>query len=155
MAWYADLELCDYWGESAASRLRVVGGLERDKPYMIGEVSEAFFARLCKLLLSPWNPVYPAGGQPCQLCRFTGGAETAFHGLPVKAYSDASLFVPGAGVLYVTPISIAHFIDAHGYQPPEEFCAAVMACTKMRSPAYFKALLANGGRELMQAGSSV
>jgi hypothetical protein len=61
------------------------------------------------------------------------------------------LYVPGESVIYVTPASISHAIDAHGYLPPEEFCRAVMACPPMRSVPYFKALLANGGRELVKS----
>jgi hypothetical protein len=32
-------------------------------------------------------------------------------------------------------------MNAHSYRPPEEFCAAVLACPPMRSMKYLKAML--------------
>jgi hypothetical protein len=58
------------------------------------------------------------------------------------------LFIPGNGRIYVCPELIVHYMNAHGYAPPAEFCDAVLACPPMRSQQYFKELLANGGRRL-------
>jgi hypothetical protein len=41
------------------------------------------------------------------------------------------------------PSLAAHYILAHGYAPPQEFCDAVLRCPPMRSPAYFQAIVAN------------
>ena len=35
---------------------------------------------------------------------------------------------------------LTHYIDAHGYGPPREFCRAIMACPELDSPEYVAAL---------------
>jgi hypothetical protein len=58
-----------------------------------------------------------------------------------------NLFVPGDGVVYVAPSMIVHYLDAHRYQPPAAFLAAVDACPPMGSAAYHDALRTdNAGR---------
>ena len=154
MTWFADLSPCNYFS-SDDSRFRAVGWLTRGKSFITGEVSEEVFEKLCQLLINPWNPVYPGGSHHCELCRFTGGTGVGqFKGFTVAGTSAASLFVPGDGIIYVAPSSIAHYIDAHAYQPPDEFCQAVLNCPPMRSVQYFKALLANGGRELVKGAAT-
>jgi hypothetical protein len=154
MTWFADLSSCNYFC-SDDSHFLAVGWLTRDKPFPTGEVSEEVFEKLCQLLVNPWNPAYPMGLHLCELCRFTGGTGTGqFKGFSVSGTSAASLFVPDDGVIYVSPSSIAHYIDAHAYQSPDEFCQAVLRCPSMRSVEYFKALLANGARELVKGAAT-
>ena len=59
-------------------------------------------------------------------------------------FGISNLFVPGRDCIFVAPSMIVHYIDAHRYEPPEEFWRAVLDCPEMRSDAYKKALLANG-----------
>jgi hypothetical protein len=40
-------------------------------------------------------------------------------------------------VVYVAPELVVHYIESHGYQPPEEFIAAVMACPPQESAEFF------------------
>ena len=149
MTWYADLSPCDCFGPGP---LKAVGWLSRDEPFAAGEVSEEVFEKLCRLLRDPWNPAYPAGSHRCDLCRFTGGTGAGqFKEFTVSGTSSACLLVPAKGVAYVPPPPIAHYVDAHGYGPPGEFLQAVLECPPMRSVPYFKALLANGGRELVSS----
>ncbi len=54
-------------------------------------------------------------------------------------------------ILYVAPSLILHYIDAHGYAPPDQFQRAVMECPPMKSMPYLRALLANGGRGIVKA----
>ncbi len=151
MSHYVDLSPCDYFWEDA-THFKAVGWLARGESFATGEVSELVFEKLCELLVNPWNPAYPAGFHSCELCRFTGGmGQAQFKSFVISGQSASSLFIPGDGVIYVSPSSITHYIDAHAYQPPEEFCEAVLRCPPMRSTGYFKALLANGGREMVKA----
>jgi hypothetical protein len=146
MTWYADLSPCDYFGAQFAGHLKAVGWLARGQAFMTGEVSESIFEKLCQLLQQPWCPVFNPGVHYCELCRFTGGSGVGqFRSYRVSGVSGSSLFVPGNGFLYVAPVAIAHYIDAHCYRPPEEFCAAVVSCPEMRSVGYLKLVLANGG----------
>lgn len=64
-------------------------------------------------------------------------------GLVVR-FGANNLFVPGEGLIYVAPSMIAHYIDAHAYEPPSVFWEAVMKCPEMWSDAYGQALILNG-----------
>jgi hypothetical protein len=44
-------------------------------------------------------------------------------------------------------------MDAHAYQPPPEFCQAVLACPPVPSTAYLEAVSANGGSVLIAPGT--
>ena len=150
MAWYADLTTCDYFA-SDNNQLQAVGWLSLGQPFTTGEVSEEVFEKLCQLLVNPWNPAYPAGYHFCELCRFTGGTGSGnFKDYKVLGVSAASLLIPGNDVVYISPSSIAHYVDAHVYQPPMEFCEAILNCPPMRSVQYFKAIFEIGGRELVK-----
>jgi hypothetical protein len=130
MAWFADLSPCDYFGAECAHCLLAVGWLERGRPFPTGPVDPEVYARLVELLKDPWQPAISAGFHRCDLCLYEG--ETG----------ERNLFIPAGGVVFVCPELIPHYMNAHGYRPPEEFCQAVLACPAMRSMPYFKALLA-------------
>jgi hypothetical protein len=153
MTWYADLAPCDYFGVQFAPQLRAIGWLERGHPFPTGTIPKTWFVRLCELLRDPWNPAYPAGHHACDLCQFSGDSGgSSFHDYRISSTAAASLFIPGDGVIYAAPVSISHYIDCHGYRPPDNFYQAVEKCPAMRSTAYFQALLVNGGRELVRSG---
>lgn len=135
------------------------------EPYVTGEVDEAVFERLCELTQNPPQFIWPAHGgiTRCNRCRFTGGGGTVYspkstNGAPkgiryeVSATIQGVLWVPGDGFLWLCSRSITHYIDAHGFCPPSDFCDAVMRCPPLRSMEYLKAILANGGRELHFSG---
>ena len=87
----------------------------------------------------PWQPLVYSGVHGCTLCR-----------VAPEQHGKANLYVPGdGGMLYVYPELIAHYANAHGYRPPDEFCRAVLACPPMRPMPYLRAVLACGGKRLM------
>lgn len=139
MAWQGDSTPCDYFGAEFAAFLRAVGWLERGCTYPTGEVDPRVFDRLNEFRVSPWQPMVAAGYHPCGLCLYRTEAE-----------GKSNLFIPGEGVIYVCPELITHYMNAHGYAPPAEFCQAVLGCPPMRSMEYLKSLLANGGRPLVR-----
>jgi len=139
MAWFEDLAKCDYFGPAAADSLRAVGWLQRDRWYPVGEIDAEVFAKLVELARDPWQPVGTAGAHPCDLCRYEP-----------EASGSANLFVPGDCILYVCPVLITHYMNAHGYAPPAAFCRAVLACPARRSMDYLKSMLASGGRLLLR-----
>jgi len=151
MAWYADLSPCDYLGTAHTSHLKAVGWLAPTQPFTTGPVPPNVFRRLCELTQDPWAPFASAGCHDCEFCRFTGGGEAQYVGFRVSAKSGGILFVPGQGFLYVSPTSITHYIDGHGYRPPDEFAQAVLGCPPMRSVEYLTRVLNNGGRRLREA----
>jgi hypothetical protein len=115
-------------------RLVAVGWLERGHEYPVGEVAADLFAKVEALFVDPWQPAVAGGSHPCDLCTYA----------PEKR-GTKNLFVPGAGKVYVAPELILHYMNAHRYRPPDEFCEAVMACPPMRSQEYRRALLSSGG----------
>jgi hypothetical protein len=131
MTWYDDLA---EWGDPS---LRAVGWLERGYEFAQGPVDRHVYERLQELLKRPWEPVAAGGWHECDLCLYEG------------THGNRNLFIPGSGFLYVSPELILHYMNAHGYKPPAEFCHAVLACPPMRSVTYFRAILANGGRRLV------
>jgi hypothetical protein len=50
------------------------------------------------------------------------------------------IHVPAGDVEYNAPSLILHYIQHHGYQPPECFQTAVLECPEPGSPEYFAAL---------------
>jgi hypothetical protein len=143
MAWFEDLSPCDYFGLHLADTLRAVGWLQRGRPHSIGDVAPEVFAKLVEMCRDPWQPFVSGGSHPCELCIYRA-----------EASCSANLFVPGNGVLYVSPALVAHYTNAHGYAPPAVFCRAVLTCPPVRSMAYLKAVLASGGRPLFRSADA-
>lgn len=123
-----------------------------------GEVGEAFVRKLAELLVNPWQPAVAAGRHSCGFCRLTGGpASFRFGNLANSSevrLGVSNLWLPADAFLFVAPSLILHYMDAHGYAPPDEFQAAVMACPPMRSMDYLKALLKNGPKELLASAAA-
>lgn len=138
MAWYEDLAPCDYFGPECAPHLRAVGWLERGRPFPAGPVAVSAYVRLVELLKDPWQPGVVAGVHRYNLCLYEG------------PLGNRNLFVPSGGFVFVAPELVSHNMNAHGYRPPEEFCAAVLTCPEMRSVPYLAALLA-AARPLVRA----
>ena len=134
------------------NRLVAVGWLEARYDYPKGEVFSEFFARLCELVTGPCpTPWRSCGYHVCTLCRSDEPVKSGF-GHPVLPYaSDKELLVPGTGLTCVTPFSIAHYVDAHEYCPPEEFQIAVVQCPPLGSSEYVEALRLNGARTVAEA----
>jgi hypothetical protein len=107
--------------------------LARGKPFATGRVDPKVLARLVEFIQDPVQPVMFCGPHWCDL---------SWHWR--KASSHKNVFIPSDGFLYVCPEGIVHYIQAHAYQPPEEFCKAVQACPPMQSKLCMDALLANG-----------
>ena len=128
MAHFDDLTPCTYF-PGTADKLRAVGWLENGHPFPKGTTSAAFLARLKQLLVSPWAPIDFMGPHFCDLCP---------PGTRIGCVEN--LFVPTEDAVLVTPTLIEHYIEAHQYQPPELFIAAVMRCPEMNSPEYVAAI---------------
>jgi hypothetical protein len=139
VAWFNDLSPCNYFGDEFASFLRAVGWLERGKPFPMATRDRHVYEKLIDLRMNPWQQALAMGHHLCDLCQY----EPEFRG-------NSNLFIPGVHELYVCPELIVHYMNAHGYGPPQEFCDAVLACPSMRSMEYNKAILASGGRPLVK-----
>jgi hypothetical protein len=115
MAHFPDLSVCGYVSSDSSSHCLAVGWLEPEHEYAHGDVSPEFFERLCQLLVEPWTFVACAGVHRCGFCRFSGGGSASFKSHHISGVGSGMLFIPSGSTIYVSPTSIAHYIDAHGY----------------------------------------
>jgi hypothetical protein len=73
-----------------------------------------FRARLLALCCRPMN--LTVGHHSCPFCPACQPA----------AWGSGEIRVPGNGKVYAAPVLVHHYVDAHGYRPPEEFIEAVV-----------------------------
>ncbi len=135
--WFEDLSLCTYF--PADAMLVAVGWLERGKSFPKGTVDRRLYEALAEMRKNPWQPLVSAGVHECDLCCFEP-----------EVCGSANLFIPAYGTIYVCPEMIVHYMNAHGYAPPDVFCRAVLACPPMRSMPYLKAIKEYGGARLLR-----
>jgi hypothetical protein len=138
MTWFADCAPCEYFGAVQNSKLLAVGWLDTEHDFPKGKIPSDVYRRLQKLLVNCWQPVVTAGRHKCDLCQFDG-----------ESSGNNNLFIPAKGILYISPELITHYINAHHYQPPSEFCEAVLKCPDTHAIEYKKLLLAGPGRKLL------
>ena len=148
MAWFGDLEPCTYFDghePDPAKHIRTiaVGWLDPGHDYARGAVGYGVRRKLARMLRTVWSPLAYLGGHPCELClpssEWRHDRAVARRDHPT---SYRNLLTPGRGCVYASPELIGHYIAAHEYRPPDEFCEAVLACPLMGSAAYFEALVA-------------
>jgi hypothetical protein len=132
MAFYRDLEPCDYF-RGGASVLRAVGWLSAGHDYSHGELHDLDYQRLKGFVEDCWQPFWYRGSHTCEFCQGCRGTR--------------NLFVPGTGVVFVAPEMIVHYVERHSYAPPREFLDALSACPEMGTSEYFSRLIDEGGTE--------
>ena len=136
-----DLSPCSYL-PVVADHILAVGWIDKGSEFATGPTPPEVFARLQTFASRPWQPFVTAGIHECNLCQFQG-----------EKSGTVNLFIPCAGKIYVCPELITHYINAHYYSPPAEFCAAVLACPPMDSMEYKRLLIACNGRVLWETPS--
>lgn len=141
----ADLDLCRYHNgpydaEQWQSPLQAVGWLESTHAFATGRAPTGLVARLEAFIEASaayYSSYVFRGLHDCTLCT----AETARVGRHHRR-SHVNVWVPGEGVIYIAPATITHYVEDHGYLPPEAFVRAVMSCPDYGSAAYCAALRA-------------
>jgi len=110
--------------------IRAIGWLDDLHPFPTGEVPLMVMARLAEHIESQrsWQPVVAMGLHNCELC-----AER-------RVSENMNLRIPGAGVIYVAPVMILHYIEVHRYLPPEEFIHAVIGAPLHGPPEFEHAM---------------
>ena len=116
--------------------IRAIGWLDDEHPFSMGSTSAEFRDRL-RALCNGWPDGLEALGWPvaagthsCQLCG--------------EFRAAGNIGVPGGDGLFVAPEMVAHYVDAHDYQPPQEFIEAVLKCPDPGTPAYAAAVRFSG-----------
>src|ERR1051325_8031668 len=106
--------------------VRAVGWLSKDHSYTKGAVPSGFQEKLGGHIAEAWQPVISAGIHFCELCD-----EKPFA-------CGSNLWIPTEEALYIAPGMISHYIEAHGYRPPEGFIQAVMDCPAQASEEFME-----------------
>ena len=131
---FEDLTPYTYCPEENEPPALNIGWLDISVPFPKGEASKEFIERLKALIQQPTNQM--RGYQICQFCDDLDmglGTDKPFdrelylqYHLDGR-YSSAEIRVQGAdGIWYAAPRMIAHYVEAHGYKPPEQFTAAAL-----------------------------
>jgi hypothetical protein len=132
-------DLSDQSQIARGPRIRAIGWLSAAHPFPTGALPEAFRSKVrafCSLAHESTSVLrWPAGGgaHTCELC----GRHRGWR----------NLAVPGKGVLYVLPEMLVHYVDVHGYRPPDEFVDAVLVAPLPGTPDYARAVAAIVGND--------
>ena len=115
MAFYDDLTPYTYLHpeEEPAGTVNI-GWLDRRHSFPTGETTAEFRAKL--LGICQRGVKRTRGFHTCDFCK---GQD--------KPHGSAEIRVFGDDRVYAAPELVYHYVMAHGYRPPEEFIAAVMA----------------------------
>lgn len=117
MAYYEDLTPYEYDTNNEDGKAVNVGWLAPSTHTpTTGEAPQSFLERLKVLPIGhPYR-----GWHVCEWCKRESG--------------NGDVRVPGDGVVYVAPALIAHYVEVHGYLPPQAFIDAVLAVGARESP---------------------
>jgi len=122
---FKDLSLYVYDGRVDEKVLNV-GWLDEKHPYKTKEASEDFLNQLFSICQTPVNTT--RGYHQCPFCKLKSIGTKAENGLDTIILGSAEIRVEGQrGIVYAAPNLIYHYVETHGYLPPEEFIAAVLA----------------------------
>ena len=139
VAYYPDLAPCTYFTMASFPPLIAVGWLDAAHPFPVGDPESDIVERLQILGQMKWMPIYFMGAHVCEFC-----GNDPFRG---PFFGPKDFFIPGEEFTYAAPQGIVHYIDSHGYLPPQEFCDAVRRCPAPDTPEFFAALRRNGWSE--------
>jgi hypothetical protein len=123
---FEDLTYYDYYLNRKLSNVKNVGWLS-NSPFKKGDVSLGFLKKLRTVVDSQKFRVNQIRGvHACNLC-----GERTFDS---PFIGSCELWVPdGAqGLIYAAPSMIVHYVEVHGYKPPDEFIEAVMQTDSVR-----------------------
>ena len=120
MTAYEDLTPYTHDGADPGTGVRNVGWLEPDRPFPTGAVGsplshQVFLRRLTAAAAAPTGPLF-VGTHRCGLC--PGGGPPGSGEIRATAED---------GTVLAAPALVAHYVEAHGYRPPDVFVAAVCA----------------------------
>jgi hypothetical protein len=120
MAHYPDLSKYEYSRDRPLwpRVLLNVGWLGTNQPFPTGDCPRGFIAHLRELAKSP--AALTRGFHQCEFCPRSNDPQQTPRG-------NGEIRVRGTvRTIYAAPTLIVHYVDAHHYQPPEEFIAAVL-----------------------------
>jgi hypothetical protein len=130
-----------YHAELSGEIVKMVGWLEAPHPFLQGTVSPGDIALLEQLVIQTWKPPFMAHGwHDCSICGRKPGDGPITRELEGKRtlLGTAEIYVPDGDIMYSVPNLVLHYIEDHGYRPPEVFMLA-MRKVDPQSPEYHAA----------------
>jgi hypothetical protein len=122
-----DLAPCGAYGPAYAEALRAVGWLAAGHDYSKGTLTLRELGALRAFTQHDYAIMGMLGRYHCDFCD-TG-------------LSTTDLFIPAGDYVFLAPGGLLHYVEAHGYCPPESFRKALLECPPLASKEYFAALL--------------
>ena len=127
---FADLTPYEYGYAMPRRKILNVGWLARGHVFPKGEVPDSFVTALRRLVASPEN-LY-RGYHTCEFCPdppiVVDSTGRRVSSPPGETMGNGEIRVAGTrGQIYVAPVLVAHYVQAHNYLPPEGFIRAVMS----------------------------
>jgi hypothetical protein len=122
-----DLAPCGAYGPEYAAAFRAVGWLAAGHDYSTGALAPRELSALKALTQRDYAIMGMFGRYRCDFCD--------------TYLSPTDLFIPAGEYVLLAPGGLLHYVEAHGYGPPESFRKALLECPPLASEAYFAALL--------------
>jgi hypothetical protein len=85
------------------------GELAKDVVQRLGE-----FVKRWRIGIKELGWYFPRGAHRCEFCTCT------------KFYAAGEFAVPSGKLIYLSPEMILHYVQEHGYRPPERYCQALL-----------------------------
>jgi hypothetical protein len=120
--YFPDLAPCSY--KIPAPTGIGVGWLDKAHGFARGVVPPGFIERLIEICSRP--VVRHRGFHVCEFCDFEPDPTFAAQRAAGALSSAVIRVVDRDGRIYYSPAMISHYVQAHHYQPPQEFVDAVM-----------------------------
>lgn len=129
MAYFEDLTPYTYIRRTARDNELNVGWLDDQHDFPRGSVSDDILAKIFSLCRTPVNQT--RGFYRCLLCPDKGldrdlGFKVMRGGVTLLLGSAEIRVRSKTGKTYASPTMIYHYIEGHGYRPPEEFLGTVL-----------------------------
>ncbi|MFF1734237.1 hypothetical protein [Streptomyces sp. NPDC058247] len=123
MTYFNDLSPYSYSEENDA--MLNVGWLDKEQAYTKGPTPIGLVDALAKLAKGAVN--VQRGTHFCNLCPdFQTARENTSRGNTFIGSGEVRV-TSEQGVIYTSPAMIVHYVEAHNYLPPMEYCEAVLA----------------------------
>lgn len=118
-------DMSPYRYSDSSERIINVGWLGAGHPIPEGKVEPIVRDQLVRLAREPANLM--RGLHYCEFCLAESPLVATTRDEPDKpAYlGSGEIRVSDRHIIYAAPTLIVHYIDAHGYLPPSDFCDAV------------------------------
>jgi len=122
--YFSEMSFYSYYLKKSLENVLNVGWLSEAGNFPKGEVSRGFIEKLGELLISNHPADYKInrirGVHPCNICK-----KRDFDNFHI---GSCEILIPRnkEGFFFASPSMILHYVEEHGYAPPEDYIKAVM-----------------------------